>query len=116
MTLSVLKIEGNILSKVIEYCKKHVKWHAEFTDIDQSTMFDLIPASNYLNVKRFVRRFNGLLSDIYCSLFQQRPYPSPGIVLRRNVEVASLQKKKSSSHFTEILKSGDGSDGLEDKD
>ncbi|ONH94516.1 hypothetical protein PRUPE_7G020500 [Prunus persica] len=48
-------------------------------------------------------------------LFQQRPYPSPGAVLRKNAEVAS-QTKKSSSHFAPISKRGDGSDGLGDAD
>ncbi|KAJ0259413.1 Uncharacterized protein HA466_0057720 [Hirschfeldia incana] len=49
-------------------------------------------------------------------LFQQRPYPSPGAVLRRNAETASSQKKKPNSHFTEITKRGDGKDGLGDAD
>lgn len=48
-------------------------------------------------------------------LFQQRPYPSPGAVLRKNAEVAS-QKKKPNSNFTPISKRGDGSDGLGDAD
>ncbi|XP_057547600.1 uncharacterized protein LOC130826085 [Amaranthus tricolor] len=48
-------------------------------------------------------------------LFQQRPYPSPGAVLRKNAEVAS-QKKKPGSHNTPISKRGDGSDGLGDAD
>ncbi|XP_027363945.1 uncharacterized protein LOC113871212 isoform X2 [Abrus precatorius] len=48
-------------------------------------------------------------------LFQQRPYPSPGAVLRKNAEIAS-QKKKSNSHYTPISKRGDGSDGLGDAD
>ncbi|CAK7339900.1 unnamed protein product [Dovyalis caffra] len=48
-------------------------------------------------------------------LFQQRPYPSPGAVLRKNAEVAS-QTKKSSSQYTAISKRGDGSDGLGDAD
>ncbi|KAK7393044.1 hypothetical protein VNO78_21495 [Psophocarpus tetragonolobus] len=48
-------------------------------------------------------------------LFQQRPYPSPGAVLRKNAEIAS-QKKKSNSQFTPISKRGDGSDGLGDAD
>ncbi|KAF4357233.1 hypothetical protein F8388_000638 [Cannabis sativa] len=48
-------------------------------------------------------------------LFQQRPYPSPGAVLRKNAEVAS-QTKKSGSPFTPISKRGDGSDGLGDAD
>ncbi|XP_027094791.1 uncharacterized protein [Coffea arabica] len=48
-------------------------------------------------------------------LFQQRPYPSPGAVLRKNAEIAS-QKKKPSSNFAPISKRGDGSDGLGDAD
>ncbi|GMN56731.1 hypothetical protein TIFTF001_025844 [Ficus carica] len=47
-------------------------------------------------------------------LFQQRPYPSPGAVLRKNAEIASITKKGSS--FTPISKRGDGSDGLGDAD
>ncbi|GLT88016.1 hypothetical protein SLE2022_060610 [Rubroshorea leprosula] len=48
-------------------------------------------------------------------LFQQRPYPSPGAVLRRNAEIAS-NTKKSNSHLTPLTKRGDGSDGLGDAD
>ncbi|XP_009785853.1 uncharacterized protein [Nicotiana sylvestris] len=48
-------------------------------------------------------------------LFQQRPYPSPGAVLRRNAEIAS-QKKNPKSHLTPISKRGDGKDGLGDAD
>ncbi|KAJ8449738.1 hypothetical protein Cgig2_001394 [Carnegiea gigantea] len=48
-------------------------------------------------------------------LFQQRPYPSPGAVLRKNAEIAS-QKKKPGSQFMAITKRGDGSDGLGDAD
>lgn len=48
-------------------------------------------------------------------LFQQRPYPSPGAVLRKNAEVAA-QTKKPRSQFSAISKRGDGSDGLGDAD
>ncbi|KAI4381575.1 hypothetical protein MLD38_007636 [Melastoma candidum] len=48
-------------------------------------------------------------------LFQQRPYPSPGAVLRKNAEIAS-QSKKPSSRYAPITKRGDGSDGLGDAD
>ncbi|KAH9605311.1 hypothetical protein KSS87_013602 [Heliosperma pusillum] len=74
-------VAGTILSKVIEYCKKHVEfaeknkvsgettsatttvtgtaivdddlkqWDAEFVKVDQNTLFDLILAANYLNIK-----------------------------------------------------------------
>ncbi|EEF31235.1 SKP1-like protein 1A [Ricinus communis] len=66
-------VTSKILAKVIEYCKKHVEtpksssedrtinnsntddelkaWDAEFVKVDQSTLFDLILAANYLNIK-----------------------------------------------------------------
>ncbi|KAL9244848.1 hypothetical protein vseg_018569 [Gypsophila vaccaria] len=74
-------VTGKILSKVIEYCKKHVEaseknkksssdsttttttttsvvtddelksWDSEFVTVDQNTLFDLILAANYLNIK-----------------------------------------------------------------
>ncbi|KAG9449393.1 hypothetical protein H6P81_009358 [Aristolochia fimbriata] len=44
-------------------------------------------------------------------LFQQRPYPSPGAVLRKNAEIAA-QSKKSTANYAPISKKGDGSDGL----
>ncbi|XP_043712708.1 SKP1-like protein 1B [Telopea speciosissima] len=59
-------VTGKILAKVIEYCKKHVEtpnpndtnvdeqlksWDAEFVKVDQATLFDLILAANYLNIK-----------------------------------------------------------------
>uniref|UniRef100_A0A1D1YSS0 Polyglutamine-binding protein 1 n=2 Tax=Anthurium amnicola TaxID=1678845 RepID=A0A1D1YSS0_9ARAE len=48
-------------------------------------------------------------------LFQQRPYPSPGAVLRKNAEIAA-QRKKPGSYMAPISKRGDGSDGLGDAD
>ncbi|KAA0064846.1 hypothetical protein IC582_006088 [Cucumis melo] len=61
-------VTSKILSKVIEYCKKHVEspkpedrtgsvdddlktWDSEFVKVDQATLFDLILAANYLNIK-----------------------------------------------------------------
>ncbi|XP_008806601.1 SKP1-like protein 1 [Phoenix dactylifera] len=68
-------VTSKILSKVIEYCKRHVDaaaasskstaddtsskladdelkaWDAEFVKVDQATLFDLILAANYLNIK-----------------------------------------------------------------
>ncbi|XP_011043147.1 PREDICTED: SKP1-like protein 1B [Populus euphratica] len=62
-------VTSKILAKVIEYCKKHVEtpksedrgtnsggdelknWDAEFVRVDQVTLFDLILAANYLNIK-----------------------------------------------------------------
>ena len=62
-------VSGKILAKVIEYCKYHVDahrstkkteeeikaWDAAFIqDVDQQTLFDLILAANYLNIKELL--------------------------------------------------------------
>ncbi|XAR59846.1 hypothetical protein NMG60_11015834 [Bertholletia excelsa] len=59
-------VTSKILAKVIEYCKKHVEtpksddksvedelknFDAEFVKVDQGTLFELILAANYLNIK-----------------------------------------------------------------
>jgi S-phase kinase-associated protein 1 len=61
-------VTGKILAKVIEYCKKHVQgasseegkplneddlkaWDLDFVKVDQDTLFKLILAANYLNIK-----------------------------------------------------------------
>uniref|UniRef100_M8BLP8 SKP1-like protein n=1 Tax=Aegilops tauschii TaxID=37682 RepID=M8BLP8_AEGTA len=64
-------VDSKILSKVIEYCKKHVQadassststaapapaedlksFDADFVKVDQATLFALILAANYLNIK-----------------------------------------------------------------
>ncbi|PKU62658.1 SKP1-like protein 1B [Dendrobium catenatum] len=66
-------VNSRILAKVIEYCKKHVdyvakssstvvvvdksaeeelkSWDSEFVKVDQATLYDLILAANYLNIK-----------------------------------------------------------------
>jgi len=47
-------------------------------------------------------------------LFQQRPYPSPGAVLRKNAEGATHGKNRGG--MAPITKRGDGSDGLGEAD
>jgi len=64
-------VTGKILSKVIDYCKYHnehpdapsdekkdekrtddiIPWDKEFCDVDQPTLFELILAANYLDIK-----------------------------------------------------------------
>ncbi|KAL1810983.1 hypothetical protein DCAR_0623082 [Daucus carota subsp. sativus] len=61
-TIPLPNVSSKILAKVIEYCKKHVEsrsaaddelksFDAEFIKVDQGTLFDLILAANYLNIK-----------------------------------------------------------------
>ncbi|VVB00832.1 unnamed protein product [Arabis nemorensis] len=60
--IPISNVSGEILAKVNEYCKKHVDgggseeelkiWDQEFMrNINQSTLFYLILAANYLNIK-----------------------------------------------------------------
>ncbi|KAL6289540.1 hypothetical protein ACE6H2_007050 [Prunus campanulata] len=67
-TIPLPNVTSNILAKVIEYCRKHKdiltkatdgdnkedilkSWDAEFVKVDQDTLYDLIMAANYLNIK-----------------------------------------------------------------
>ncbi|GLT86071.1 hypothetical protein SLE2022_042340 [Rubroshorea leprosula] len=72
-------VTSKILSKVLEYCKKHVDgdadkdkagddelkaWDAEFVKVDQNTLFDLILAANFLNIKRLLDLTCETVADI----------------------------------------------------
>ncbi|PIA62082.1 hypothetical protein AQUCO_00200224v1 [Aquilegia coerulea] len=55
-------VNGKILAKVIEYCKKKInekegekteemkEWDAEFINLDETTVFDIVLAAIYLNI------------------------------------------------------------------
>ncbi|GAU37925.1 hypothetical protein TSUD_269400 [Trifolium subterraneum] len=57
--IPIPNVTGTILAKVIEYCKKHVeasdddlkKWDEDFVKVDQVTLYDLLLAANYLEIK-----------------------------------------------------------------
>ncbi|CAL1401093.1 unnamed protein product [Linum trigynum] len=59
--IPIPNVTGGILAKVIEFCNKHQhaaqsdadlkKWDAEFANVGQDTLYDLLLAANYLNVK-----------------------------------------------------------------
>merc|ERR1712124_117921 len=49
-------VDSKILIKVIEYCKYHHKdektvWDKDFVKVDDETLFNLILAANYLDIK-----------------------------------------------------------------
>jgi len=60
-SLSLSLVNSALLTKVIEYCKKHKNtqmsdvdlkdWDVEFINVDYNTWFDLILSANYLNIK-----------------------------------------------------------------
>ena len=77
--IPVPNVEGHVLAKVLEYCKYHTEnptlvsaeeednkedepqrtddiigWDLEFTKVDQSTLFELILAANYLDIKELL--------------------------------------------------------------
>ncbi|GAB2216128.1 hypothetical protein Droror1_Dr00023896 [Drosera rotundifolia] len=67
MAIPFPNVTSTILAMVIEYCKKHAgpepedalkEWDAKFANVDQTVMFDLILAANYMDIK-------GLL-DLFC--------------------------------------------------
>ncbi|KAG5228615.1 SKP1 protein [Salix suchowensis] len=58
-------VSGSILAKVLRYCEKHTgddksiaeelrAWDADFVQLDDDTLFQLILAANYLGVERLV--------------------------------------------------------------
>ncbi|GAU38150.1 hypothetical protein TSUD_263740 [Trifolium subterraneum] len=69
--IPIPNVTSKILAKVIEYCKKHVEvasseedktrneddlkaWDLDFIKVDQATLFELILAANYLNIKNLL--------------------------------------------------------------
>ncbi|KAK7269991.1 hypothetical protein RIF29_22832 [Crotalaria pallida] len=64
--IPIPNVSGKILAKVIEYCEKHVEaaaatddkdlkaWDADFANVDQATLYDLLMAANYLDIKNLL--------------------------------------------------------------
>jgi S-phase kinase-associated protein 1 len=63
-SISLSLVKSEMLTKVIEYCKKHsstqmqdvdlIDWDAKFVEVDRATLFGLILCANYLNIKRLL--------------------------------------------------------------
>jgi S-phase kinase-associated protein 1 len=90
-------VRSEILTKVIEYCKKHNSaqmldvdlndWDVEFANVDYTTLFDLILSANYMNI-------NSLL-DLVCSKIADM------IKGKTPVEIAKLFDIKDVSTYEE---------------
>ncbi|KAI4305644.1 hypothetical protein L6164_028999 [Bauhinia variegata] len=61
-TVTLANVGSGVLSKVIEYCKKHVEsgnsakddfrdWDKKFMEVDLDMLYDLTMAANYLDIK-----------------------------------------------------------------
>ncbi|XP_021773392.1 SKP1-like protein 1A [Chenopodium quinoa] len=77
--IPVPNVDAKILSKVIEYCNKHVvpvspefkttedeikQWDKDFLKVDQDTLIQLILASNYLGIKGLLDLTCQAIADI----------------------------------------------------
>ncbi|KAK4490633.1 hypothetical protein RD792_001321 [Penstemon davidsonii] len=70
-TIPLPNVTSKILFKVIEYCKRHAieddnlkAFDAEFTKMDQSTLFHLFLAANYLDIKSLLDLLSQTVADI----------------------------------------------------
>ncbi|KAL2478666.1 putative E3 ubiquitin ligase [Forsythia ovata] len=68
-------VTSNILAKVIEYCKRHINadkatdedinaYDANFVNVDQGTLFDILLAANYLNIKSLLNLTSQTVADL----------------------------------------------------
>ncbi|CAI0413087.1 unnamed protein product [Linum tenue] len=88
--IPIPNVTGAILAKVLEFCKKHQhhapdrqsdadelkkwdtnfaneelkKWDAEFAKVGQDTLYDLLMAANYLNIKDLLDLICQTVADI----------------------------------------------------
>ncbi|XP_062207873.1 uncharacterized protein LOC133909453 [Phragmites australis] len=95
-----------------DHCKRNRPDDDELDPMDPSSYSDAPRGGWVVGLKGVQPR----AADTTASgpLFQQRPYPSPGAVLRKNAEVATHGKKRGGMAL--ITKRGDGSDGLGEAD
>ncbi|KAK1421845.1 hypothetical protein QVD17_24515 [Tagetes erecta] len=72
-SISLPNVTSKILSKVIEYCKKHVEasngddlksFDDDFVKVDQGTLFDLIMAADSLDIESLLDLTNQTVADM----------------------------------------------------
>ena len=74
--IPVPAVDARTLSKVLEYCKKHLidlntdfdysEWDKDFVDVEVRMLYDLIMAADYLNIPPLI----DLICDKIASLFK----------------------------------------------
>ncbi|TXG64747.1 hypothetical protein EZV62_011741 [Acer yangbiense] len=93
--IPVHNVSSSVLSKVIEYCKKHVdsgdddditSWDADFVKVDQETLFALVLAANYLDIK-------GLL-DLTCQTVADMIKGKTPEEIRRTFKVSTFTSEE----------------------
>ncbi|XP_044508438.1 SKP1-like protein 1B [Mangifera indica] len=98
--ISLPNVTSEILSKVIEYCKKHVEatqsddlntWDAEFVNVDRATLFALTNAANYLKINSLV--------DLTCQTFADMIRGQTGEGIR---EILNIQSNATPEEEEEI--------------
>ncbi|XP_021713526.1 SKP1-like protein 1A [Chenopodium quinoa] len=66
-------VSSKILLKIIDYCNKHVEeenndvlkqWDADFLNVDQDILFDLILAANYMEIKSLLDLTSHCVADM----------------------------------------------------
>jgi S-phase kinase-associated protein 1 len=78
--IPIPNVTGTILSKVIEYLKKHVEagnfkgkhsnnvelnnWDADFVKVDEATLVDLISAAHFLNIESLLDLTSQAVADM----------------------------------------------------
>jgi S-phase kinase-associated protein 1 len=72
-SISLSLVKSEMLTKVIEYCKKHsstqmqdvdhIDWDAKFVEVDRATLFGLVLCANYLNIKGLLDLVCGKVAD-----------------------------------------------------
>ncbi|CAM0885657.1 unnamed protein product [Alopecurus aequalis] len=112
-----LDVEGNTLSKVIHYLKKHTcdmddtDWDAKFTDVDDETLCDLIWASDYLKVQELLdltcrtlaNKIKGKSPHEICNIFNIRIVFPPNLEEEHSSLCCSSQQLTSAM---EIISNG----------
>ncbi|CAJ2634340.1 unnamed protein product [Trifolium pratense] len=73
-SISLSLVRSEILTKVIEYCKKHnsaqmsdvdlMDWDVEFANVHYTTLFDLVLSANYMNINSLLDLVCGKIADM----------------------------------------------------